>query len=372
MTVDEQIRDALTAEPLGAGPSAADRAAVELAAVGVRRRRTAGRAAVGVLAAAFVVVVAIVVWPRPMPEVRTGVAGSPEAVGNGDLPDGWTTMVEPTLRWTIAFPEGWTARSVEDQCRIGESSTIVSSTGEPPPYRERTNGCTTERNWNDVPRDAVLIGVSHRSPRFGPVPGSSPPLANTLFPLSVPPESDFAPQGDGGSYLSHAGQRVVVDGDDGYVVTVWIGEEASDEARADIHRAIALLRPPSGGSPFATTTTTMDPTWRTVALPSVQPLAPGEPGPGALLSGTLHREGDCLFVDGAGGQRSLVVWSGTDVHMVIDGDDQLVDLVVDGRSWRPLDQLMQVGGGYYPPSSSPRPVQNLRDECLTAEVFISN
>jgi hypothetical protein len=370
MTVDDQIRRALVAEPLGPPPSAADRAAVDQAATGVRRRRSVARSAGGALVALLVVLAAVVMWPQPMPELRTGASGAPEGIGRGDVPDGWTSIVEPTLGWTMSFPEDWRAASVSDQCRIGEASTIVASVGGPPPYRDRANGCTTERDWNDVPAAAVLIGLTYRPERFPSDPGTSvAPVPDTPFPLIVPPAEAFQPQ-DGGSFLSVVTQRVVVGGDAGYSVTVWFGTDASDEAKADARLAVSLLRPPPDDELVATTST-VDPSWRTVALPSVTPLPPDEPRPAALLTGTLVLEGDCLFVDGAGGQRTLLVWTGDEVHMVIDADGGLVGITVDGGPVQPVDPQIQAGGGYYSPGMSPRPIHNLSEACRTSEVFIS-
>jgi hypothetical protein len=105
---------------------------------------------------------------------------------------------------------------------------------------------------------------------------------------------------------------------------------------------------------------------RSVALPRVDPDGTMD----ALLEGgTLQLDGECLVV-ARDGQRIVIVWTASEAHMVISADGALLDVVVDGESQRPFDQV-RLGGGYVHPGVWPVAIHDLPSSCADDQVFVA-
>jgi len=250
VNLDETIHAALAIEPTPA-PSAKDLAGIERAAGKYRRRRIGARLAAG-LAAVALVALAIAIWPRPDGDVSVRTAADDVAA----TPTDWATITDPRLGWTMQVPPSWSTRSFEDQCRILESGTIARSNGTPPPHNEGPSHCSTEFDWRKVSRESVLVAVTNRPRRFGRHwdSGTTEVPADTTFPLTIGevgapvelPTGTVPAAEASASYLHLWSQPVVLDGDDGYLVTVWYGVDSSEADREDAGLVVASMRPPVG------------------------------------------------------------------------------------------------------------------------------
>lgn len=370
MKLDDTIHDALAAEPIPT-PSAMDLAGIEQAAGKYRRRRLGTRLAAG-LGAIALVALAVALWPRPADDVSIRTADDDTAA----TPTDWATITDPRLGWTMQVPPSWSPRSFQDQCRIMESGTIVRSNGSPPPHDEGPNYCSTEFDWRNVSRDSVLVAVTYRSPRFAPLTsGTTEVPADTSFPLAVgevgaPVEipSGTVPAAEtSASYLQRWSQRVVLDGDDGYFVTVWFGVDSSEADRGDARVVVASMRPPSDRAPRDPPTAPADPTLRTIALPSLPARGPDDGWMSALARGTLVRAGNCLYLDTPSGTRYVLVFNGP-ASMTVTDADVVAITVANGSVELELGPI-EVAGGEVPWGQLP--VENLREECRTEKVWAS-
>lgn len=371
MTIDDRIRQTLAAQPVGEPPTAEVRAEVEASATHLRRRRTRVRAVTGSLAIVAVLVAVVVAWPAADPEVRTGSDEAAAPVDEDGIPADWVTVVDPSSGVTMRMPPSWTSRSFEDRCREGGSGTAVRNNGEPPVPPSPAIGCTSEIDHGDLPDDAVVVSVvDHTGGRAVSVPTD---VEVSTFPLTLPPEADLeaAASTPPGTSLPDRVYRYTTvwatDGQSRYLVAVVSGVGATDADRDAARLIVASMRPPEQPveppPPPA-----VDPSTRTVALPSI-PVQ--ELNPSALFTGTLVREGDCLYLD-TSTERYLVLWQGEAAMTV--RDDQLIGVTVRGRSLV-LDRELQLGGGAVPAvilDDESLGVADVRPECVTPTIFWAN
>jgi hypothetical protein len=116
----------------------------------------------------------------------------------------------------------------------------------------------------------------------------------------------------------------------------------------------------AGSGQAASVFSTEDPTWEQSI----------DGGMDALLEGgTLRLDGECLVVERED-QRVVIVWTASEAHMVVDADGVLLDVVVDGRSQRPFDQV-RLGGGYVDPAMWPVEIHDLPPSCADGPVFVA-
>lgn len=376
MTIDDRIRDALGAQPVGDRPTPEARAEVEASATRLRRRRTQARAVVGSLAVVAALVAVVIAWPAADLEVRTASEAGPAAVVDEDeIPADWVTVIDPSTGLTLRMPPSWTSRSFEDLCRVGGSGTVVRNNGEPPMPPMPPSpaiGCTSEIDQGDLPDDAVVVSVVDRT--GGPAALIPQDVEVSTFPLTLPPEADLevpASTPPGTSLPDRRYRYTTVwaaEGQSRFLVAVVSGVRATDEDRAAARLVVASMRPPVPSpspteepvEPLVTA-----PGERTVELPTI-PVQ--ELNPAALVTGTLVRDGECLFLD-TGRERSMVLWQG-EATMTLAGE-QLVGVTVRGQAL-PVDVAVQVGGGGVPAvvlEDESLGVRDVRPECVTPTII---
>lgn len=140
------------------------------------------------------------------------------------------TYTDPTFAWTIDVPDRMTLVPFDTQDRVTESGALISNTPIEHP--------DTLSELQDFPPEGVVLRIWHSE--GGPfIPTSED---DSTFPLSVG-DLRLVSRYVGGSEPKPLYDSFIANGAD-FSVAVWLGEEASDDARTAIAEALASVRFP--------------------------------------------------------------------------------------------------------------------------------